>query len=162
MPQRVMKLSRESAAWATGDASTAITVVVTATTRDVNAAMRTERRRTRMGDSGRDDGSLWKRSHERTAAWSTRKGGRRIRRLTGVNMVVAPSLRAADYARSADQTRAVEGEANWPHVDVMDYHFVPNLTAGLPVVQSLRAATPMPLACHLMISNPWRWAMGYA
>jgi ribulose-phosphate 3-epimerase len=79
-----------------------------------------------------------------------------------VNVVMAPSLLAADFARLADQARAVEGEADWLHVDVMDYHFVPNLTVGLPVVQSLRAATTMPLDCHLMIENPWRWAMGYA
>jgi ribulose-phosphate 3-epimerase len=79
-----------------------------------------------------------------------------------VNVVVAPSLLAADFARLADAARAVEGEADWLHVDVMDYHFVPNLTVGLPVVQSLRAATAMPLDCHLMIANPWRWAMGYA
>jgi ribulose-phosphate 3-epimerase len=44
----------------------------------------------------------------------------------------------------------------------MDYHFVPNLTIGLPVVQSLRKATGLPLDCHLMISDPRRWALGYA
>jgi ribulose-phosphate 3-epimerase len=78
------------------------------------------------------------------------------------SLVVAPSLLAADYARLADEARAVEGVADWLHVDVMDYHFVPNLTIGLPVVRSLRAATPLPLDCHLMISEPARWAVGYA
>jgi ribulose-phosphate 3-epimerase len=77
-------------------------------------------------------------------------------------VVLAPSLLAADFSRLADDARAVEGEADWLHVDVMDYHFVPNLTIGLPVVQSLRAATGMPLDCHLMIENPELWAMGYA
>jgi ribulose-phosphate 3-epimerase len=77
-------------------------------------------------------------------------------------VVVAPSLLAADFSRLADDARAVEGEADWLHVDVMDYHFVPNLTIGLPVVQSLRAATGTPLDCHLMIENPELWAVGYA
>lgn len=76
--------------------------------------------------------------------------------------VIAPSLLAADFARLADEARAVEGVADWLHVDVMDNHFVPNLTIGLPVVQSLRKATPLPLDCHLMITDPRRWAVGYA
>jgi ribulose-phosphate 3-epimerase len=78
------------------------------------------------------------------------------------SLVVAPSLLAADYARLADEARAVEGVADWLHVDVMDYHFVPNLTIGEPVVRSLRATTTLPLDCHLMIEDPARWAVGYA
>ena len=56
----------------------------------------------------------------------------------------------------------VEGAADWLHIDVMDYHFVPNLTIGLPVVQSLREATRLPFDVHLMIDDPRRWATGYA
>jgi ribulose-phosphate 3-epimerase len=82
--------------------------------------------------------------------------------VTGSSLVVAPSLLAADFSRLADHARAVEGAADWLHVDVMDYHFVPNLTIGLPVVESLRGATALPLDCHLMIENPERWALGYA
>lgn len=77
-------------------------------------------------------------------------------------MIIAPSILAADYSRLAEEVRAVEPAADWLHVDVMDYHFVPNLTIGLPVVASLRRATAIPFDCHLMISDPERWAPGYA
>jgi len=75
--------------------------------------------------------------------------------------LIAPSILAADFARLADEAAAV-ATADWLHVDVMDAHFVPNLTIGLPVVQSLRRATELPLDCHLMIDDPDRWAIGYA
>ena len=75
--------------------------------------------------------------------------------------LIAPSILAADFARLAEAAVAV-GNADWLHVDVMDYHFVPNLTLGLPVVKSLRSATDLPLDCHLMIDDPDRWAPPYA
>jgi ribulose-phosphate 3-epimerase len=74
--------------------------------------------------------------------------------------MIAPSILSADFARLAEAADAVEG-ADWLHVDVMDGHFVPNLTIGLPVVESLRKATSLPLDCHLMIEDPDRWAPGY-
>jgi ribulose-phosphate 3-epimerase len=76
-------------------------------------------------------------------------------------MLLAPSILAADFAHLADEAAAV-GNADWLHVDVMDNHFVPNLTLGPPVVQSLRKATELPLDCHLMIDDPDRWAPPYA
>jgi ribulose-phosphate 3-epimerase len=74
---------------------------------------------------------------------------------------IAPSILSADFARLADEVTAVSN-ADWIHVDVMDNHFVPNLTLGLPVVESLLKVTPLPLDCHLMIEDPDRWAPGYA
>ena len=66
-----------------------------------------------------------------------------------------PSILSADFARLADQVAAAErGGGTTIHVDVMDGHFVPNITIGPPVVASLRKATKLPLDCHLMIDNP--------
>jgi ribulose-phosphate 3-epimerase len=68
---------------------------------------------------------------------------------------LAPSILSADFAHLAEQVAAAcEGGATIIHVDIMDGHFVPNLTVGPPVVRSLRKATDLPLDCHLMIENP--------
>jgi ribulose-phosphate 3-epimerase len=67
---------------------------------------------------------------------------------------LAPSILSADFARLGEQVRAAcEGGAGVIHVDIMDGHFVPNLTIGPPVVKSLRKVTDLPLDCHLMIEN---------
>jgi ribulose-phosphate 3-epimerase len=75
--------------------------------------------------------------------------------------MIAPSLLSADFARLADETARV-ADADWLHVDVMDNHFVPNLTLGPPVVRAIQKVSPIPLDCHLMIDDPERWAPGYA
>lgn len=72
---------------------------------------------------------------------------------------IAPSLLSADFARLADDVRAVEqGGADWLHVDVMDGHFVPNISIGIPVVSSLKKIATCPLDVHIMISEPARYA----
>ena len=76
---------------------------------------------------------------------------------------IAASILAADFGRLADEVRAVEDAgADWIHVDVMDGHFVPNLTIGPPVVEAIRKATKLPLDVHLMITNPERYIADFA
>src|SRR6185369_8060720 len=74
-----------------------------------------------------------------------------------------PSILSADFARSADEVAAAErGGGTVIHVDVMDGHFVPNITIGPPVVKSLRKVTKLPLDCHLMIENPDEFIPAFA
>lgn len=76
---------------------------------------------------------------------------------------LAPSILSADFARLGEQVRAAcDGGASVIHVDIMDGHFVPNLTIGPPVVRSLRRATTLPLDCHLMIENPDEYIPAFA
>ena len=75
---------------------------------------------------------------------------------------IAPSILSADFTRLADEIAAVEtGGAKVLHVDVMDGHFVPNITIGLPVVKSLRKATKLTIDTHLMIEEPSRYAVQF-
>jgi ribulose-phosphate 3-epimerase len=73
---------------------------------------------------------------------------------------ISPSILAADFANLAGAADSVPS-ADWLHVDVMDNHFVPNLTLGVPVVEALGKASTLPMDCHLMIEDPDRWAPAY-
>ena len=88
------------------------------------------------------------------------RAGRFARISAPMTIQITPSILNADFANLAAQAAAVSG-ADWLHVDVMDNHFVPNLTLGAPVVASLAKATSIPIDCHLMIDDPDRWAPAF-
>ena len=73
---------------------------------------------------------------------------------------IAPSILAADFANLESEIAEV-ADADWPHVDVMDGHFVPNMTLGLPIFERVAQVSPLPVDAHLMIDNPDLWAPRY-
>ncbi|PZR52775.1 ribulose-phosphate 3-epimerase [Xylanimonas oleitrophica] len=75
--------------------------------------------------------------------------------------LISPSILSADFANLERDLHKI-ADADYAHVDVMDYHFVPNLTLGLPVFERLAQVSPVPLDAHLMIEDPDRWAPAYA
>ena len=77
--------------------------------------------------------------------------------------LIAPSILSADFSKLGDEIKAVEDAgADWIHVDVMDGHFVPNITIGPPVIESIRKVTSLPLDVHLMIENADRYIKSFA
>lgn len=68
--------------------------------------------------------------------------------------VIAPSILAADFARLEEEVGRVEKDVDMLHIDVMDGHFVPNISLGIPIIESLRPVTPLKFDCHLMMTNP--------
>jgi len=83
--------------------------------------------------------------------------------VTGSRVMIAPSLLAADFTRLGEAVRmAEEGGASYLHIDVMDGHFVPNISMGVPVTRSISRVTSLPLDVHLMIESPERYIGAFA
>ena len=78
-----------------------------------------------------------------------------------MDVLISPSILASDFANLERELGRI-ASADYVHVDVMDNHFVPNLTLGLPVVERLVQVSPVPVDAHLMIADPDRWAPGFA
>ncbi len=80
-----------------------------------------------------------------------------------MEFMIAPSILSADFSKLGEEIdRVTRAGADWIHVDVMDGHFVPNLTIGAPVVKSLKPVSKIPLDCHLMIENPEKYIEDFA
>ncbi len=79
-----------------------------------------------------------------------------------MGVLISPSVLNSDLSRLTDEVGRIASAADFVHLDVMDNHFVPNLTFGLPVIESLLRNCPVPADCHLMIDDPDRWAPAYA
>jgi ribulose-phosphate 3-epimerase len=80
-----------------------------------------------------------------------------------IKKLIAPSILSADFSRLGEEIKAIEkGNADWVHIDVMDGHFVPNITIGPPVVASIRKITNLPLDVHLMIQDPDKYIEKFA
>ncbi|PIE26778.1 MAG: ribulose-phosphate 3-epimerase [Micrococcales bacterium] len=77
-----------------------------------------------------------------------------------MGIAISPSILSSDFANLSAELSRIES-ADWAHIDVMDNHFVPNLTIGQPVVEALAKVSPVPIDAHLMIEDPDRWAPGY-
>src|SRR3990172_3481073 len=100
------------------------------------------------------------RSPDRHALRLTRRASSEV---TPIMLKIAPSILSADFARLGDQIREAEaGGADFIHVDVMDGHFVPNITIGAPIVRAIRPVTRLPLDVHLMIESPERFLKDFA
>lgn len=78
-------------------------------------------------------------------------------------VIISPSILSSDFANLGRDIRLIEnGGADWVHIDVMDGHFVPNITIGVPVVKSIRRVTKLPFDVHLMIENPKKYIKSFA
>lgn len=94
---------------------------------------------------------------------NAKQGSSKTRLTSPSRALIAPSLLSADFSRLGEEVKVVEAAgADWIHVDVMDGHFVPNLTLGPTVVESLKPVTNLPLDCHLMVSEPEKWVEAFA